>query len=151
MRIFRIADGRHPVWDGTGALLLGGRWNSPGRPAIYGSLSYACAMLEVLAHAATGRIPRTQGVVVAEVPGAVAVETPAELPPGWDADDSPAAREFGDAWLREQRSAVLVLPSLVARLERNALVNPLHPQAGKLIVSPPEAVIWDKRLFGSHS
>lgn len=40
-----------PLWDGTGAALVGGRWNSPGRPVIYGSLSYSCAMLEMLAHA----------------------------------------------------------------------------------------------------
>ena len=52
MRIYRIADRRHPIWDGTGAALVGGRWNSPGHPAIYGSLSHACAMLEILGSAA---------------------------------------------------------------------------------------------------
>jgi RES domain-containing protein len=46
IRVYRIADERHAIWDGTGAALVGGRWNSPGRPVIYGSLSYACAMLE---------------------------------------------------------------------------------------------------------
>ena len=48
MQIFRIADSRHPVWSGTGAMLVGGRFNSPGRPVIYGALSFAGAMLEVL-------------------------------------------------------------------------------------------------------
>ncbi len=56
MRVYRIADRRHPIWDGTGAALLGGRWNSPGHPAIYGSPSSACAMLELLAHTGIGRI-----------------------------------------------------------------------------------------------
>jgi RES domain-containing protein len=27
-----IADKRHPIWDGTGAALVGGRWNSPESP-----------------------------------------------------------------------------------------------------------------------
>ena len=49
MRIYRIADSRHALWDGTGAAMVGGRWNSPGRAVIYGSLSYACSMLEILA------------------------------------------------------------------------------------------------------
>jgi hypothetical protein len=35
MQIYRIADSRHPVWSGTGAMLVGGRFNSPGRPVIY--------------------------------------------------------------------------------------------------------------------
>ena len=34
-----------------GSTLVGGCWNSPGYPLIYGSLSYACAMREVLAYA----------------------------------------------------------------------------------------------------
>ena len=57
MRVYRIADRRHPIWDGTGAALLGGRWNSPGRPAIYGSLSSACAMLEILDMPASDAFP----------------------------------------------------------------------------------------------
>jgi RES domain-containing protein len=36
---------------------------------------------------------------------------------------------------------------VIARLEWNALVNPQHPDAAKLLVSQPEKVVWDKRLF----
>jgi RES domain-containing protein len=35
MQLYRIASSKHPVWDGTGAAILGGRWNSAGRPVIY--------------------------------------------------------------------------------------------------------------------
>lgn len=149
MRIFRIADERHPIWDGTGAAIIGGRWNSPGKPVIYGSLSYSCAMLEILAHANIGRIPTTHRFVAAEVPDGVSVEYCDEhnLPIGWDSENSAAARALGGQWLNEARSAVLIVPSVIARLDRNALVNPLHPDAGKLIVTTPEKVIWDKRLF----
>lgn len=83
MQIYRIGDSRHPLWDGTGAAMVGGRWNSPGRPVIYGSLSYACAILEILMHANIGRIPATQ---------------------------------------------VYVIPSVVATLEWNAIINPPAPQ-----------------------
>ncbi len=149
MRIYRIADGRHAIWDGTGAALVGGRWNSPGRPAIYGSLSYACAMLEILAHAGIGRIPTTQQYAVGVVPDALSVERhdASTLPDGWALEDSAVARRFGDDWLASGRSLVLIVPSVVARLEFNAVVNPAHPEFGRIVVSAPEPVVWDARLF----
>ena len=58
---------------------------------------------------------------------------------------------FGDQWLKEARSAVLLVPSVVVRLEWNALVNPVHPDAAKLTISTPEKVVWDKRLFERFS
>jgi RES domain-containing protein len=151
MRIYRIADTRHPIWDGTGAALLGGRWNSPGRAAIYGSLSSACAMLEILAHAGIGRIPGTQQLVIAEVPDEDALierHEQAGVPDGWDAEDSAMARRFGDDWLASSRSLVLVVPSVVARLEFNAVVNPAHPGFSRVRLSAPEPVVWGQRLFG---
>lgn len=149
MRLFRIGDERHPIWDGTGAALLGGRWNSAGRPVIYGALSYSCAMLETLAHAGIGRIPRTHRHVTVDVADGVSVERrdADALPDGWDAEGSASARAFGDRWLDERRSAVLVVPSVVARLDRIALVNPRHPDAALLRPSEPERVVWDRRLF----
>ncbi|HQS03166.1 MAG: hypothetical protein B7Y07_08095 [Halothiobacillus sp. 24-54-40] len=153
MKIFRIGDERHSLWDGTGAALVGGRWNSPGRSVIYGSLSYACAMLEILAHANIGRVPSTHRFVVADVPDSVSVEkyNANTLPYGWDSEQGSSAREFGDLWLKEARSAVLLVPSVVAKLEWNALVNPLHPDTPQLILSQSEKVIWDKRLFERRS
>ena len=149
MRIFRIGDSRHALWDGTGAAMVGGRWNNPGRPAIYGSLSYACSMLEILVHANIGRIPTTHCYVVAEVPVDLPIERHESptLPLGWDGDDPSIARRFGDQWLAESRTAVLIIPSVVAKLEWNAVVNPLHPAAAQLVVSTSQKVIWDQRLF----
>ena len=152
MQIYRIGDSRHPLWDGTGAAMVGGRWNSPGRPVIYGSLSYACAMLEILVHANIGRLPATQVYVVAELPDSISFErhTAQSLPRGWDGDDPSRARRFGDQWLQEARNAVLVVPSLVATLEWNAIINPLHASAKEFLVSPSQKVIWDQRLFKNY-
>jgi RES domain-containing protein len=151
MQVFRIGDGRHALWDGTGAAMVGGRWNSPGRPVIYGSLSYACCLLEILAPANIGRVPLTHCYVVADVPDAVFVERydTSQLPVGWDSDDLSIARAVGDQWLQETRSAVLLVPSVVAKLEWNALVNTAHPDAAKISVSKKQKVIWDRRLFGN--
>lgn len=154
MQIFRIADQRHEVWNGTGAMLVGGRFNSPGRPLIYGALTFAGAMLEVLVHARIGKVPRRHVLVIGSVPDDMSVERTevAQLPTGWDTLEDPrAARSFGDRWLAESRSAILLVPSVVARLEWNALVNPHHPDASRIQVSTPEPVQWDDRLFPRQS
>nr|WP_254367180.1 RES domain-containing protein [Paraburkholderia sp. NMBU_R16] len=147
--MYRIADRRHPIWNGTGALLNGARFNSPGRPVIYAALTFAGAMLEVLVHARIGKVPQTHVFVEASVPDDMAIEQhePATLPAGWDAPALAVARRLGDAWLAEARSAVMLVPSVVARAEWNALVNPLHPDAGRIVVTGAQPVIWDARLF----
>jgi RES domain-containing protein len=149
MKLYRIGDGRHPIWDGTGAAFVGGRWNSVGRQVIYASPSYSCAMLEILAHASIGRIPKHQRYVCVDVPSNISIEKldANALPQGWDAPDSVVARDFGDRWLAEARSVVLVIPSVVAKLDFIAVVNPAHPDAQRLQPSAPENVVWDERLF----
>lgn len=148
-RAFRIADGRYPLFDGTGAFLHGARWNSPGRRVIYASESYAGAVLEILVHTRIGKLPRTHMWIEIGIPPSVSVEivTAVNLP-GWDTVDSSVARGFGDAWLAEQRSAILVVPSLAASgLERNILINQSHPQFSLLAASEPRPAVLDARLF----
>ena len=55
MRLWRIEKSifAKEVRSGNGARIYGGRWNSPGRPAIYCAGSLSLAMLEVLAHVST--------------------------------------------------------------------------------------------------
>ena len=149
---WRIADGRFAPFSPVGASMVGGRWNSPGLGVIYASRSYAGAMLECLAHAGIGRVPRTPVAIEIAIADSVAVEREDEsgLPVGWDHADLRVARAFGDAWIRERRTAVLVVPSVVARREGNVLINPQHPDFGWIVASGAEAVIWDARLFGRH-
>jgi RES domain-containing protein len=146
---WRIADGRFDPFSPMGASMVGGRWNSPGQGVIYASCSYAGAMLECLAHAGIGRVPRTHVAVEIAVAEAVAVERhdASDLPAGWDHADLRMARAFGDAWIRELRTAVLVVPSVVARREGNVLINPRHPDFSGIVASAPEPVVWDARLF----
>ena len=146
---WRIADGRFDPFSAVGASLVGGRWNSPGFSVIYASRSYAGAMLECLAHAGIGRVPRTQVCVEIAIAGDVSVEShdASSLPVGWDFADLRVARAFGDAWMREQRSAVLIVPSVVARRDGNVLLNPQHADFRKIVVRSVEPVVWDARLF----
>lgn len=146
---WRIADGRFDPFSAVGASLVGGRWNSPGNGVVYACRSYAGAMLECLAHAGIGRVPKTHVSIEITVPNDVAVEwlDAASLPDGWDDFDLRVARASGDAWLRSQRSAVLIVPSVVARREGNVLLNPQHPDFRRITAGAPEPVVWDVRLF----
>lgn len=146
---YRIADARQPIFDGSGAALVGARWNSPGHPVIYAGASYAGAMLERLVHAGTGRIPKNQKVVVISIPAKVTREEWAieKLPQGWDLDDNRVSQRLGDEWLVSRRSAVLIVPSAVAKYEKNVVINPVHPHFRWIVASKPESVVWDARLF----
>ena len=146
---WRIADGRFDPFSPVGASLVGGRWNSPGLGVIYASRSYAGAMLECLAHAGIGRVPRTHVAVEIAIAEALTVEQhdASSLPAAWDHADLRVARAFGDTWIRELRTTVLVVPSVVARREGNVLINPRHPDFSGIVASAPEPVVWDARLF----
>jgi RES domain-containing protein len=145
---YRIADARNPLFDGRGAARWGGRWNSPGRLVIYAAASYAGALLEVLAHANIGIVPKHHAWIEVHIPHTVEVEeiAPADLP-GWDAPDLVASRSFGDEWYDRGRTAVLLVPSLVARVECNVVINRAHAQFRKITASRPRPVIWDERLL----
>jgi len=147
-RAYRIADGRHNVFDGQGAAILGGRWNSPGRRVIYAAESYAGAMLEVLVNANTGRMPKHHVWIEILIGAGVAVEeVDARKLRHWDAPGQRASRMFGDTWYDESRSTVLVVPSVVVSVERNVVINQEHPDFQKLRATRPQPVVWDERLF----
>ena len=148
LRAYRIADRRRKIFDGHGAALIGGRWNSPGRRVIYAAETYAGAMLEVLVHANIGKIPKTHSWIEILIRKGVRIEEvrPADTP-GWDAPDQRASRRYGDQWYDEERTAVLLVPSLVARPERNIVINQDHPEFKRIRATAPKPVIWDERLF----
>jgi RES domain-containing protein len=148
--VYRLAKRRYPVYDGTGAAQEGARWNSPGRTLIYASEHYATALLEKLVHAGRTALPGSHHAAAITIPDDLPTEIfePSAVP-GWELEDSGPAREYGDAWHAAARSAVLIVPSLPGQpIERNFIINPAHPNAGRIRVSPPFDVIWDGRLFG---
>jgi RES domain len=104
--IERLAAGE-PYLLSDWSVFRGGRWNSAGKEPFMPAQTYAGAMLEVLVHANLGVVHRTQAGVSAETVTGAEVE-------GWAADDLAASGRFGDQWLDERRSAVLLVPSVGA-------------------------------------
>jgi len=150
VRAFRIGSFSYPLFDGTGAATSdNARWNSRGRHVIYAAEHYATALLEKAAQLNSLKLPRTLVFVRIDVPGDVSVEDirPEDLA-GWDADSKNVSRAFGDRWYDEQRSAVLLVPSLAAPgLERNVLINQRHPHFTRLSASEPEPLRGHPNLF----
>jgi RES domain-containing protein len=147
LRAFRIADMRYPIYDGTGAMLHGARWNSPGRRLIYAAETYAGALLEILVHA-SGSVPKGQGYIEIEIPEGLSIEeiAPEDLP-RWDSPSFETARKFGDRWYDERRTPVAIVPSVVTLVERNVLINQEHPDFARIRASQPRPVRWDARLW----
>jgi RES domain-containing protein len=147
---FRIGDpnGVHPIYDSEGARRFPGRWNRATSPIIYSSEHYSTAMLEKLVHA-NGVLPANQHYIRITVPNGISYEVfRTANHPGWDARNETICKAFGEAWYVERRSALLLVPSIPARLERNILINPVHPDAAAITHELPEPVWWDERLYG---
>jgi RES domain-containing protein len=149
LRAFRIGDpnGEYPIFDATGSTAGPGRWNTAKCPMIYASEHYSTAMLEKLVHS-SGELPPNQHFIEITIPHGVAYEmlSPAHLP-RWDDISRTASRTFGDVWQQSRRSLLLLVPSVVARMELNVLINPEHVEFHQVTHSLHQPVWWDRRLF----
>lgn len=153
-RAFRIAKRKYSLnkgmmLAGRGALLYGGRWNSPGRAIVYTSQSLALATLEVAVHLnAADKIMAYRSMAL-DIPDELVLPMdPADLPPDWDAMqvEPKAAQSWGDVWFDERISAVLEVPSVVIPSESNYLINPEHPDFDRIQCGPIEKHFLDRRI-----
>lgn len=150
LRVWRLVKERHAetAFDGEGARVYGGRWNSPGRRAVYTSGSLALAALETLVHLDTARpLPR---FLAFSIHLATTDVVTAELPPSYSfagaLPDLKETRRIGDDWLDTVRSLALSVPSAIVPQEFNLLFNPSHPSFARLTISAPVAFAVDARL-----
>lgn len=146
---YRIGDpkGDHPIFSGEGAKGVDARWHQKGQQVIYAAEHLSLAMLEKLVRV-SGRMPRGQHYIEITIPVGTSYEVvTADSLPGWHEPSHTASRPFGARWLDEQRSAILIVPSVVVRLERNVLINPHHADFKAIIPGLETPLTWDGRLF----
>lgn len=148
---YRIGDpaGAYPIFDAIGSTIAPGRWNTPGSPVIYAAEHFSTALLEKLVHG-SGRLPPNQHYIEITIPRGLSYEvfSPPSLP-GWDGMPATVSKTFGEKWCLERRSAILIVPSVIARLDNNVLINPAHPEFPAIASGLHQPVYWDRRLFGS--
>ena len=152
MLAYRIGDakGIYPVVSGDGAYASDdGRWHTSGQNVIYASRHLSTAMLEKLVHC-SGEMPRNQHFATITIPAGVSYEVvDKDQLPGWHKPNKVKARKFGSKWFTDERSAILIVPSVVARTEENVVINPNHLDFKvRVFKSTLERYLsWDKRLF----
>ncbi len=136
---------------GIGAKNTGGRWNDVGVAMLYTSTNRSLACLETLVHMNAGGLPLNRYLVEIDVPDdiwmAAEVATARSLPVGWDAEPpGMVSITFGTAWVSQNRSAIVLVPSVIVPEEQNALVNPGHPDAGRITARKVRKWLYDPRL-----
>jgi RES domain-containing protein len=134
------------AYSGLGSERAGGRFNSRGRPVAYTSGSLALAVLESLVQAGSRGLLRPYLCVPAEVPDDL-IGRLAPLPKNWNAVPyQKASQAAGDSWLLANSELAVRVPSVVIRVESNILINPLHPDFGRVEIGEPIPFPWDARL-----
>jgi RES domain-containing protein len=147
---WRICKARYATraFDGEGARVYGGRWNSPGTRVAYASESVALATLEVLVGLQDTSLLTSYSLIKVEFARDL-VETVdrRRLPISWSHHPpTPETQRIGDLWIAEVRSAVLEVPSAVVEAEHNFLFNPTHEQFSRILVHRPKPFRLDPRL-----
>lgn len=148
---WRITKTRYAAgaFDGEGARLHGGRWNSRGTRVAYASESVALATLEVLVGLQDAGLLSAYSLIEVEFPERlVEVFDRRALPSSWNQHPpSLETQRVGDAWVAEARSAVLQVPSAIIEAEHNYLVNPGHRDFKYVVIHQPERFRLDPRLI----
>lgn len=137
------------AYSGEGARRYGGRWNSPGKATVYTAGSAALAVLELLVHLSSHRILGAYRLCPCTFDDSLVESVDrGELPSNWRSDPAPwEPKRIGDAWISGQSSVVLRVPSAVVEYEHNFLLNPAHPDFGKVEFGSPQPFQFDPRLL----
>lgn len=148
---WRIVKARHAAtaFDGEGARVEGGRWNSPGTPVVYTSQSAALAALELLVHLGRAAILLAYVLIPCTFDDALVTRLDrGRLPKNWRSYPAPPELQLiGDEWAKGGGSAVLEVPSVVIEADSNFLLNAYHPDFQTIRIMDPRAFEFDLRLL----
>ena len=149
---FRLVKARYAdqAFDGEGARLSGGRWNSKGVAVVYAADSIALAALELLVHLHSHEVLNSYRLYRIEIGNADLLALDGrDLPRDWHSDPPPSsAARLGDGWVASNVSLALAVPSVVIPSQQNILINPAHPRFDlALRTVRRESFAFDPRLL----
>ena len=152
MIVYRLAKAKfaHDL-SGKGAEKSGGRWNSKGVSMVYTSDSRALCTTEIAVHTPLGLLPTDYKIITIKIPDSIKMLTVVvnKLPADWKSiPHSGSTQLIGDDFIRQNKSAVLKVPSAVVAGDYNFLLNPGHRDFSKIKVLSVEDFGFDSRLFG---
>ena len=151
--LWRISN--HCDLAGLGGEKSDGRWHTaaPGKRIVYLSEHPAVVLLEVLANLKgnPALFPEKYQLIEVHVEDEVYSAMIALHGDKGNAFDLEApieaSRRAGDDWLRSKTSALASAPSFPSPRSINLLLNPLHPDAKRVIIAECSWIKYDKRLF----
>lgn len=153
MRVFRIEREKYllTTLKGFGAAVTEGyRWNSLNTYLVYTAQSRALATLEVSVHLDFSEdLPTDRYYVEIDIPDDLEVlELKTEdLPDNWNIQPPSLETQYiGDDFVIANEAAILKVPSSIVPPEFNYLINPNHPDAGRITVISKQPLTFDQRF-----
>lgn len=144
---YRLVKEKHAqrAFDGEGARLYGGRWNSQGVSVVYSSDSLALCCLEIFVNLPS--YDQLKDFVYFKLSFNAKLILDAELSDGWnDRPVSKVSQEIGDDWVQKQQSAVLRVPSVIIPEGSSYLINFNHQDSKQIKIGTSISLDFDPRL-----
>jgi RES domain-containing protein len=146
---WRVVKQRFAGWafDGEGARVWGGRWNSAGRAVVYTSATTSLGLLEKLVHTDAGLLPFYVSFPVTFDADLVGFVEPGKFPDSWRSLPAPfELQRIGNEWVDSMRSCILEVPSVIVPHESNYILNPNHHDFDSIEIGEPIGLDIDQRL-----
>lgn len=134
--------------SGTGAKMVGGRWNSPGLAILYTTRNISLSLLELMVHTDSDQFSGEFSLISIEIPDKYfgATIDYRKLKRGWY-DDEAGTQFIGDSFGRNGIDLCMQVPSVLVPEESNILINPVHAAMQYVTIVSQRDFSPDKRLF----
>jgi RES domain-containing protein len=125
------------------------RWNPNDVKVIYTASSRSLACLENAVHRSQAGLSQLFSIMTIEIPDHIKpkIIRLTDLPPDWtDYNRLYITQHIGQAWIKENESVILQVPSSLIEEEVNYLLNPDHKDFEQIKVIKTQPFVFDKRL-----
>ncbi|MDB5124950.1 MAG: hypothetical protein JWP94_3079 [Mucilaginibacter sp.] len=147
MLVYRIL-----LTEYAGGLMASGRaarWNPNEVKMIYTASSRSLACLENVVHRGQVGLTRAFSIMTIECPDRIKIKTihVHDLPSNWiDFNQMQLTQHIGEKWIRENKYAILCVPSSIVEDEVNYLINPDHHDFKQISIIKTQPFTFDKRI-----
>ncbi len=151
IRAYRLLKTKHAdnAFNGEGSRVSGGRWNPAGVPVVYTAATRALGALEILTEIdlEDARALDYTIIPVEFSKALVTIVKEKDLPKDWQVYPLPHSTQIiGKKWIRDTKSAILQVPSVIVPKEYNYVLNPDHKDFKKIKILKAETFSFDPRL-----
>lgn len=151
MIVFRLLNQNYGSGlSGAGAMIAGGRWNSPGISMIYTSETRALCTAEVAVNLPLGTFPSGYEMVSINIPDDILLTEilESDLPSGWKVFPlTIITQKIGDDFIIQGKFLIMKVPSVVVQGDSNYLINPRHTEFNRIEIVKKEPYEFDDRFF----